>query len=107
MTESVEALDEAFSPLTKTLQAMKLSILFLVGIFALVSTALVLFTGSIAGATAAFPEFFAGFESIKDSIMEVIGHLQTIGATILALDWSPLLNVATVPNGYAISCKCA
>jgi hypothetical protein len=95
-TESVEALSDALSPLTKTLQAMKMTILFLVGIFALVSTALVIFTGSIGGATAAFPEFFAAFENIKDSIMEVIGHLQTIGATILALDWSPLLNVATV-----------
>tara|TARA_Y100000361_G_scaffold154332_1_gene179711 strand:- start:10594 stop:12213 length:1620 start_codon:yes stop_codon:yes gene_type:complete len=95
-TESVEALSDALSPLTKTLQAMKMTILFLVGIFALVSTALVIFTGSIGGATAAFPEFFAAFESIKDSILEVIGHLRTIGATILALDWSPLLNVATV-----------
>ena len=95
-TESVEALSDALSPLTKTLQAMKMTILFLVGIFALVSTALVIFTGSIGGATAAFPEFFAAFQNIKDSIMEVIGHLQTIGATILALDWSPLLNVATV-----------
>jgi hypothetical protein len=96
MTESVEALEDALSPLTATIRAMKLSILLLVGIFALVAGALVLFTGSIGGATAAFPEFFAGFESIKDSILEVIGHLRKIGASILALDWSPLLNVATV-----------
>lgn len=95
-TESVEALSDALSPLTKTLQSMKMTILFLVGIFALVSTALVLFTGSIGGATAAFPEFFAAFESIKDSILEVIGHLQEIGATILGLDWSPLVNIAKV-----------
>lgn len=100
--ESVETLNDSLNPLMMMFQAIKMSMIFLIGIFALVATALVLFTGSIGGATAAFPEFFAGFESIKGSILEIVGHLQTIGATILALDWSPLLNVATIAIGGII-----
>lgn len=100
--ESVEMLNDSLSPLMMMFQAIKMSMIFLIGIFALVSTALVLFTGSIGGATAAFPEFFAGFESIKDSILEIVGHLQTMGATILALDWSPLVDVATIAIGGII-----
>lgn len=100
--KSVKKLNDDMSLLMMMFQAIKMSMIFLIGIFALVSTALVLFTGSIGGATAAFPEFFAGFESIKDSILEVIGHLQTIGATILALDWSPLVDVATIAIGSII-----
>ena len=102
MNVALDTTVSIFAPFLGALRVIKMSLFFLVGIFALVAGGLVLFTGSIGGATAAFPAFFAGFEGIKDSILGIIGHLQTIGATILSLDWSPLLNVAAAAIGGII-----
>ncbi len=74
------------------------TVLFLITLFLTVSAVLIGLTGSFSGATQTFPEFFAGFESIKNSALEMIGHLQTIGGAIMEVDFGPLLEAA----GFAI-----
>lgn len=94
-----DAVEVAVSPLTifvVIMKAMMVTIIFLIGLFAAVGAALIYFGGSVEGATGIFPDFFAGLESIKGSLMEIGGHLSGVTSGIGEMNWTPMVEMAKI-----------
>ena len=108
-TEVTNEANEALDPLGKTLgivsegfKGIFMAAFTLVGLFLTVPAVLMTLTGSFSGAVELFPSFYQGMDQIYASAMSVVGSLSDIGASILSVDFGPLLEIAGAVFGGII-----
>tara|TARA_R100001079_G_scaffold22211_1_gene11245 strand:- start:1352 stop:2917 length:1566 start_codon:yes stop_codon:yes gene_type:complete len=101
-TEEMGALGLALNMVKEGFRGIFMAAFTLVGLFLTVTAVLVTLTGSFSGAVELFPAFYQGFDQIYASAMSVVGSLSDIGASILSVDFSPLLEIAGTVFGGII-----